>query len=85
MAPLASGRRAAHYAFTASLVGLFCIVTGLIGFRPRQSFNFVTSSRLIPGEWFGGVLWGQVAVGLACLCVAAVMFHIADRQFAKRA
>lgn len=66
--------------FTAGTIGFFTLVTGLIGFRPRSHFNFVDSSRLIPGVWTGELIWEQISFGVGCLTLAAVLFYRTNRS-----
>ena len=73
-------RRSASLVFTAAAFGLFALITGLIGFRPRRHFNFVTSGRLLPGEWTDQIIWDQVLVGAALLTVAAIVFYRVNRR-----
>ena len=83
MSAQAIPRRTASLIFTAGLFGTFALVTGLIGFRPRSHFNFVDSSRLIPGVWTNTIIWDQVAIGVGFLVLSTFLFFRTNRRLSR--
>ncbi|HXG90317.1 MAG TPA: hypothetical protein VNJ02_18480 [Vicinamibacterales bacterium] len=80
MAAKAIPRAASSLVFSFATFGLFCLVTGLLGFQPRRHVDLVNYSRLIPGVWTGAFLWHQVAVGAALLTVASIVLVRTNRR-----
>jgi len=61
--------------FTFTLLGLFLVVTGAIGWVPTRGVGVFTG-----GHWADGPVWSQVGFGLACFVVAAIAFRYALRD-----
>jgi hypothetical protein len=70
------------FVFTAGTVAVVLIITGLVGYQPPGHFSpaDVTWRR---GEWTDGVIWGQVAVGVAFLVAAAVAVTRINRRLSQ--
>ena len=61
--------------FTFTLLGLFLVVTGAIGWIPVRSGGVFSG-----GRWVDGPAWSQVGFGVACLAVAAIAFRFVLRD-----
>jgi hypothetical protein len=68
--------RSPFYAlFTFGLFGSLFLVTGAVGWRITKRNDLFFS-----GDWIEGPVWSQVAIGAACLVVAAVAYQFASRD-----
>ena len=77
-------RRKTSFVFSFGAFGVFCLVTGLIGFKPRGHFTPFATSRLIPGVWTGAIIWEQVAAGCVCVAAAAFAMYRINRALGSR-
>ena len=69
-------------AFTAGAAAIFLIVTGIIGWQPPPNISLVEATWR-RGVWTGGIIWSQVAVGIAFLLVAAFAVNRVNRRLSK--
>jgi hypothetical protein len=65
-------RSAFGFVFTATLVAVFLIVTGLMGFEPPAQIS-LDSSMWRLGTWSDGIVVRQVALGVALLIAAGLV------------
>jgi hypothetical protein len=77
-------RRQFGLVFAAGTAAFVLILTGLIGYQPPVHFN-PAEATWRTGRWTGGVIWSQVAAGVACLVVACVQFTRVNRRLFPRA
>ena len=68
---MAAVRNAFGFVFTMTLAATFLIVTGLIGYDPPGHMS-LDAATWRHGEWTGEVIFGQLALGIAFLAIAAV-------------
>lgn len=61
--------------FTFTLVGLFFMITGAIGWIPERGGGVLSG-----GRWVAGPVWSQVGFGVACLAVAAIALRFVLRD-----
>jgi hypothetical protein len=76
-------RNSFTFVFTATLVAVFLIVTGLIGYDPpaHMSLDAATWRR---GEWTGEIIRSQVALGVALLSLAGVVAVRVNRRLTRQ-
>ena len=76
---MAAVRNAFGFVFTMTLVAVFLIVTGLIGYDPpaQMSLDAATWRR---GVWTDHVILGQVGLGIALLVAAGIVAFRLNRR-----
>lgn len=76
-------RNSFTFVFTVTLLAVFLIVTGLIGYDPpaQMSLDAATWRR---GEWTGEIIRSQVALGVALLALAGVVAVRVNRRLTRQ-
>lgn len=75
-------RNAFTLVFTAGAAALFLIVTGVIGWQPPARL-YLDGATWRSGIWTGGIIWTQVALGVACLAFAVLVARRVNRRMRR--
>jgi hypothetical protein len=78
MAPHHGTRNAFTLIFTAGAAALFLITTGLIGWQPPARLD-LDRATWRSGIWTGGIIWRQVALGVAFLALTVLVARRVNR------
>jgi hypothetical protein len=72
-------RNAFTFVFTMTLIAIFFIVTGLIGYQPPAQLS-LDASTWRNGTWSDEIVIPQIAIGIALLAAATLVARRINRR-----